>query len=481
MSTQAKKKNLLWLHVIITLVIMFGFRYLPAPDPITFEGMTYLGIFIALIYAWSTTSLIWPSLLGLAAIITAGYVDLETFTADSFGNSTTVLVLFTFIFARIIDDVGATVYLTNWFLSRKMIEGHPYRLIFLLFLAAYVASALASIFATIIILWSIIYNICERYGYKPHEKFPTVMLLSIPIIAVIAAVLLPFKVTPILFLGAYHSITGETIDFFTFVCYSFPLSFVTVLVLLFLCRFVFRVDVSKLSNVKSDLVNAEDLILNKKQKIVFIFLGLFIVLSILSGVVPTDMALGRILAALDVSGILMVLLAVMLLIRVDGEPLYDFKKATNGILWDILLLFFVVFPLSNYLIADSTGIQAFMAGAVGPLVAGRSPIIFILLATIIPTIITNFANNAVVALVMIPIIFSVAPTAGVNPIPVAMLMMFLCNLAFLTPAASAQSGMLFGNTKWLTPKEIYINAGIMIFFLAVVYIVIGIPLGNLLF
>ena len=49
----------------IVLIIMFGFRYLPAIDPITPQGMHVLGIFIGLLVGWSTVGIIWPVLLHL--------------------------------------------------------------------------------------------------------------------------------------------------------------------------------------------------------------------------------------------------------------------------------------------------------------------------------------------------------------------------------------------------------------------------------
>lgn len=55
----AKKNNLFYVHVAITLLFMFGFGYLPPLEPITVMGMKMLGIFIGLIYAWTTTSLLW--------------------------------------------------------------------------------------------------------------------------------------------------------------------------------------------------------------------------------------------------------------------------------------------------------------------------------------------------------------------------------------------------------------------------------------
>ena len=71
-NTEAKKSNgiepKLLIHIAITVLLMFFFRFLPAPAPITPYGMAIIGIFFGLVYAWTMSSLIWPSLLSLAAL-----------------------------------------------------------------------------------------------------------------------------------------------------------------------------------------------------------------------------------------------------------------------------------------------------------------------------------------------------------------------------------------------------------------------------
>ena len=64
MSTQSKY----YFHTAIVFLFVFGFGFLPPLAPITTEGMKVAGIFIGVIYGWSTVGMIWPSLLGLFAL-----------------------------------------------------------------------------------------------------------------------------------------------------------------------------------------------------------------------------------------------------------------------------------------------------------------------------------------------------------------------------------------------------------------------------
>ena len=75
---------------ILELLAAFGdwagvyvyFPQLSPIEPITEVGMTVLGVFIGMVYLWSTVDSIWPSLLGLLLVGFAGYVpELQGYAA----------------------------------------------------------------------------------------------------------------------------------------------------------------------------------------------------------------------------------------------------------------------------------------------------------------------------------------------------------------------------------------------------------------
>ena len=124
--TKSKGINTLELfHTAVILILMFGFGQLPAIEPITPLGMKIIGIFLAMLYGWSTVGLIWPSLLGMLAVAFSGYAPLKTIWATSFGNDNVVQFIFIFIFAGAVEAHGITRFIAFWLLSRKGIEGKP--------------------------------------------------------------------------------------------------------------------------------------------------------------------------------------------------------------------------------------------------------------------------------------------------------------------------------------------------------------------
>ena len=483
MMKEAKaKKSLLPLHVIITIMLMFGFAYLPAPEPVTAVGMQMLGIFLGLIYGWSFSSLLWPSLMGMAALLMTNCVPLKTFLTLSFANESVVFIIFIFIFTTAIDKEGVTGFLANWCMSRKILQGHPWRMSLGLLLGAAVTGALANMFAAIFIFWGIFYEICKQADIKPYEKYPTLMILGIAISSIIGSCLLPYRSGPIIVLGAYQSLTGNTVDFLPFMLFVVPLVLLTILTYLIICRVIFRVDISKLENISLDFIDREGLKMTRRQKAIMSFLALFILFAILPTILPQTWLIVIALKRLGNIGILIVLLTIMLWLKIEDKPLINVQElAAEGIIWDMVFLFAIIFPLSGLLMGEETGIKLFMVNALQPLFASVSPIVFMFGVLLLPTLITNFANNIVIAMIFLQIICAFAGTLGINEVPLVMTLLICVNLAFYTPAASAPAAVVFGNTAWIRPKDIYTTGGLMIILLAVVVISFGIIWGNIIF
>ena len=77
MAEAAKqKKDLYFVHLAIGFVVMILFAFiLPNPEPITPIGMKVVGIFLAMVYWWSTVGALWPSILGLFLLGISGIGD----------------------------------------------------------------------------------------------------------------------------------------------------------------------------------------------------------------------------------------------------------------------------------------------------------------------------------------------------------------------------------------------------------------------
>lgn len=482
MKKTEKKRDLLYLHVLITAALMFGFGFLPAPAPITPVGMKMIGIFLGLIYGWTFSSLAWPSLMGAFALTAQQIVTMKEFLPLSFANDTFVFLIFAFIFTAALEETGVCQYLANWCITRKVLNGNPWLLIFALMIGAMIASAFTNSFVAMLLFWGIFYNICEQAALKPYAKNTTLIIFGIMVGAVLGAGLLPFRTGPLVFLGLYASLSGVSVNFLQFFMFILPMNLAVIVGYLLICQFIFRMDVTPLKSVNIDFIPKESLIMTKKQKIMMFYLALFIFLAIIPSLLPAQWGISAVFGSVTTTGMLMLILMLLILTKIDGEALVNFSKlAQKGIMWDMMMLFMVVFPISSLLMAERTGIQAFLVSWLQPIFSSVSPLVFMIAVLALPTLITNFANNIVVGVIFANIICGLAAPLGVNATPLVVTLMICCALAFLTPAASAPVAMLFGNTEWVKAKDIYKIAVVTVLALGAITIAFGLVWGNIVF
>ena len=173
---------------------MWGIGFLSPWGSLSPLGMKVLGIFIGLLYGWTTIGFVWPSLMGVIALGLSGYQTVPQVLSAGFGAAqNTVVCFFLFVFAAYMDRIGLSHIIANWFISRKACIGKPYVLTLMIFIAAYVLGATISLFTAILLLFSIFYNMCDTLGYKKLEKYPVAVLCGIVYSAMLGFALFPFK------------------------------------------------------------------------------------------------------------------------------------------------------------------------------------------------------------------------------------------------------------------------------------------------
>ena len=131
-----------YINSAIAIIVMIGFGYLPVLDPITPLGMKILGIFLGCIYGWLTVDVFWPSILGLVLLGHTGYMPVSQVFASAFSNTTLLLMLFMMMLGGLISASGVADVLTLKLLSTRGLQGKPWIIAFVLFVASFLISAL---------------------------------------------------------------------------------------------------------------------------------------------------------------------------------------------------------------------------------------------------------------------------------------------------------------------------------------------------
>lgn len=471
-----------YIHSFIVVLFMFCFGYLPAPDPITPLGMHVLGIFIGLLYAWTTIDMLWPSLLGLVAIGLTEFMTVKEAFAAGFGNDTALLIFFLFIYAKYLEDAGLCKAIANWFISRKIAIGRPYMLALMLFLASYAIGATIGIFASIVLMWAIFYEICDTVGMKKGEKFPALIVVGVVYTGMLGTVVFPWRPIAAIVFNTIENYTGQGVNIFIFILISVIVSLICIAAYTLLIKFVFRPDVSLLQTETDFFGHLRHQKLTTREKGAAASLILFMLAMLLPSIFPnSDFFLITFLSQFTMTGVLASTVVILAFLQLNGKRVLNFPDcASRGMNWDSFILIAGTMPVADALGSDKCGVMAFITKITGPILSSVSPLLVMILIVLLASLLTQIAHNLVLAVVLSPILCDFSVQLGFDPIPVAILMSFALNVALATPGASGMAAMLYCNKEWSPTKLTYLYSSVSIVITMIFLVAVGIPLANLL-
>ena len=307
------------------------------------------------------------------------------------------------------------------------------------------------------------------------------MIFGVVMAALFTSSMWLFRGNPLFLSAAYKQASGITLNMLSYSSFNFILATVSIIVYTLLCKYLFRADVSALKNIDLAFIKAESSTMTSKQKLLLAsFIGMIgTIMSV--GFLPKSWAITTALSSIGNSGCVALWLTALLIIHMEGKPVLDFREMSRGIMWDVYFLSGAVLSVAGLMLGEGMGIKESLIAVVGPVLTGQGPVIFTILVVVISTVLTNFIANTVVGLLFVPIIYSCAVQMGMNGTPALVLMLVCIHLAIITPGASPFAAMLFGNSEWVEPKDIYRYGSVAVLLILAVLLVIGIPLSNILF
>ena len=491
MSETKKTPVMLWVNVAIGLSIMVLFPMLPPIAPITKVGMSVMGAFLGMVFLWSTVEMIWPSMLGLLLIALSGYTGdvvgyaaLKQVMKEAFGSDTMVGLTFAMILFGGVEYVGCTKYFIHFFMTRKIINGRPYVMLFMFLLSSLLLAGLTNPIASLLILWPIGAELMQEFGYKKGDRAFYSVIVGVMLAAAFGQPMFPFKGAAMIVVSAYEKMTSTQVPVLTYVAYNLIMSMLMLLSYLGVLKFLIRPDMTALKNVTTEQFEKTKLPpMNRKQKGFMITVAAYIIVMILPCVLPTSWLLVKTINRMGIIGINMTCIIILMLLRENGEPLLDFRGiAKKSFNWNTYMLVAAAIFGANAVSNDITGIKPFLVQSLQPLLGNKPDIVFVLLILGFALITTNFANNAGMAVVILPVIIAFAEQYPAIPtVALSMAVIMMVFVAVLTPAASPWAGMLFGRKDLVSAKEI-VSIGLPMCLIALLfYVLIGFPLAKMMF
>ncbi len=437
--------------IIIMLVLMFFFGFIPAPDPITTEGMRTLGIFFGMIFGWIFVDIATPSLIALVALAIVNVSDMTSVLAGSIGSQTVCMLIAILFLTALIDQSGLGKGIVYWMLRWKIVKGHPYLLLMVFGLAAFLMTMIGSGYATILIMIALVKELNDIAHYKVGSRQVAAFLTISVAGAVLGELSLPIKSGPVI----YYAVVADYFELngLRYIAAAIPVILVLICLFPLFARFIMRVDLSGLEDVSTQLVEGKEYTFDRDQKKALIVTIVFLA-ALLVTALPLNFPWFLQMKGLGVGGLALGVMGAMWLIRVDSKPLLDVKGLAKDFNWQVIFMAGAIIFGISALTAESTGVTAFIVKYLSPVLSGRSIYFTIVLLVVVSCLITNFLNNSVVGSLMLGVgVTLTSITAGLS-IPgmfVIIPMAAYCSVAM--PSANGVCAMAFSQSDLVTPKS----------------------------
>ena len=345
-----------------------------------------------------------------------------------------MFLLFSFLLTYGLSESGVLTNIAGFFINNPRARKNQK-----VFLAYYLGSELiiGSFIAptTLFILYfGIVHEIFRLLHFSQDNQFAKRIMVGTGLFASISCARTPMAHTfPLMALGYYETLTGNTISYFTYMKYSVPAGLLIAVVTYFILTI----------NLNNDKINIEDNIVevqgwNKKN----IYSLIVFLLVVLCWILP---GLNDIFKVLNIYGnVLPAIIGCILLLCINSLNIKDGLR--YGVSWSSLLLCATTLVLGAVLKMDQFGIIPTITN----LFSNHINLILIILFTVVLTnLISNIVTTTLSFNIFVPAIIA---TATVNPILATIIIGFGASLAYVLPSSIAHIALTAGS-GYATSKD----------------------------
>lgn len=480
------------IHSIIGLAIIAIFWIIPPIAPITEVGMRCVGTFIGVVYLWSMVDVLWPSVLCLFLFAISGYggagaAGFKAVFLNAIGADTVLISILGMILFGAMHEVGCTMYIARWFLTKSIFKGRPYTFLTVWFLCCGVLSALVGPIVGLIIVWSIALGVMNTLEIKREDKIWPFFFVGTFLALTLMQPFFPFKGAQLVPISAFENMmatagTAVKVPYLPYMITATVMFSLIMGVYLVAMKFILRVDMGKMKGIDPEMIRVQIKLppMNFQQKAFLFMMVGYLAMILIPGFVKGN-PICDFLNMVSTLGVTVFWIVLFTAIRWNGKPLLEFQKvAATQMNWGIFFMIAAAVYGAGSLSNKSTGVSDFLVQTLNPILGGQPEIVFVALMLLVALIITNFANNAAMAVVLMPVVIGFSNQIGIHPMPVAMGVTLMVFVAMLTPSASPHASMMHGKKDIYTTKEILMIGLPMCAICWILYVVVGYPLMKMM-
>lgn len=273
-------KYIIW--VCIGLVLMFfGGKIIPTWGTVTELGVNMICVFVALLVLITVTNeTIWPSLAALVATIFHGYMDAATAAANFIGTSVMLQMIAITVICSALRETGAGQVLAKKMLTVKFIQGKPMAFTIMLLLTFLLADIVLSLFGGIIFSFAMFDSIRDALQLKKNDKYAQAMYIGLYLCGMLGSSILPFSGMPLGITNAFNAAIsgyGYSVNPVIYIASALPVGVCFIILYSLSIRYLFRCDMSCLTNLNVDQLESMKNVSTKFNKFQIIYLLSFLV------------------------------------------------------------------------------------------------------------------------------------------------------------------------------------------------------------
>ena len=475
------KNNMIARYTVtfIAFLFIFGSAFIGSIGDLGKSAVNVIGIFIGSLILWLTIGIDWPSLLCIFALGLVPEIGFNTVFSSSFGNTTYIFLLFTFICTYALSQTPFVKRIAIWFVSTKLAKKGPWYFICSFFAAVIFVGCFMSPSVLFVVLLPILEEILTIAKVEKGEKVGNMLMMGMAFTVSISSGMTTIAhVFPTLAMGAL----GGDISHGSYMLMAIPVGIVITVLMILIFRFILRPDVSKFDGIDISSMKAELPKFSAKEGVCLSVFFAVVLLWILPGILQNYLEFFKSIKKLgDAVPPLMGVLALSV-ITVDKKPVVNITEAMkNGIPWAGMIMCAGTLALSSALTNNAIGIKAFLESGLTEPLKNVSPILLLVLFVVWAGVQTNVSSNMVTATLVATVASSVlSGVTGVNVTAVVCLIGMMASFAFATPPSMPHIAIATGS-GWSDTKSMLVYGGLLLVVSVVIACVVGYPLGVLLF
>ena len=477
MSTkQARKEKttlflgLTWLD-LIGLAIILGFRFIPAPAPLTQTGMQVIGTLLGVAFIYSTvgnswgTFLAWLMLAEPAKVLMESKNGFNTVIQMTLGDNIVAFVLLSLMLCHALKTSGFMDQFSYWFLHRKFAMKGPWSFFAAWMILSFLFGLFIETIPLCIFLLNASYSIFERAGYKKGDKFP-----SCVVIGTVFSALCAYVATPVVVGGGFKAMSvaapflenGGSIPMLQYALCASPALLITFAFIYVAMRYIVKPDTSNMEGANfQKLLGEKPAPMTTKGKyisvIYFATVFCWIVPNFLDMIAP-DAAITGWFGKMGTLGFAMIALVLLFIIKIDGKPLLNMAEAFKGVPWGIIVVMATTRCIATLLAKDGTGFKAWITAIVEAVNGTASPWLIVAIICLLCAAATQVASNTPVYTIAIAALVPQASLLGMSGEGIAVMISAASGLALTLPSGFAFLSYLVGDEWCIKSDEMKVGS-----------------------